>query len=1167
MKKFTLFLLSAFLMTAVGMAQPSATQRPLSTSRVAALTKNSKDSKETGMSKASMQKQVDMKRLHAKRAALSKKLDKVGKSLETKGLEQGEPAVIRAPKKAISGDESYITEQPEGRHQFYTRSGWAYYVYIIYVTNSEYSGAVGNVVFGENNEIYIKNIISQLPTDSWVKGQIDGSKIVIDFPQKALVMEGGPDIDGEEYNVEMVTYDADEQWYVPAKKQTLTLNYNANNGTISCPAGSAIATGESIIGLVDVNEEWAGYGDWAFTMKEMNDTPVTAPEGLETSDYAVTADDFGGTIAQVGFQGNDVYVQGLYPGMPEAWVKGTIEGNKATFKNGQFMGADESTGYYQYLVSGTVVEKYDDYFEIYYTEYELADGDVTFDYDAATKTFSNSSCFLVNAGTEDVSYAAAYNNATLLPFEEVAATPATPVWDGISEGGFEYYSYGYGWGYLSFNIPTADVDGNFILPEKLSFQIYTRVNGEEKPLTLSANNYVYFDEDMDEVPFGYSDGWDVAFSGNNADLYYYVIGPEAFGVQSIYRGAGEEHRSEIVWCEVEGLGAEVQPDAATPDYPDVDPSDIGSSIGFGFYTGNEDVYSFGEFYEDSYDVAIHLQDETLVGTHIESITIPLMETKGVSGVKAWLTSQLRVENGKNVPDLVSVDVTDAKPGFVTVNLEKPYVIPEDGVYVGYSLTVDDASKEVNMEPIAVIDQQNEGGFYLHTGNEFLKWFDLSADFAVSACIQVTVSGSKVSNNAAGTADGDNLYVTTGEPFEVSVPITNHGAKGIQSLDIDYSMSNGTNGTQHFDLDPAVEGFFGKFTTVTLNMPAIAERGTYDLQMTVAKVNGEVNSDATKTGNTKVVALNALPKKRTVMEEYTGTWCGWCPRGFVALEKLADLYEGDYVLLSYHYSDPMEALTFFPSEVEGYPDAWLDRAEEVDPYYGTDYGEDFFVAKDMARRNKLFAHASVEFESKMSEDGEAVNVSTQVVFPFDMDEADYTLEYLLVADGLTGGSAWDQANNYSGGYDGGYLEEFNNAGSKVSGLVFNDVVIMSEAPGYGIAESIPTSFKADQPIEHSHSFLLANAVSTSGESLVQPQAVLKVAVLLINAETGEIVNANIAPVGTTTNGIESVKGNGSDIVSVRYFDLGGRQMPSLQRGVNIVKMTFSDGTQKTIKMTR
>ena len=306
-------------------------------------------------------------------------------------------------------------------------------------------------------------------------------------------------------------------------------------------------------------------------------------------------------------------------------------------------------------------------------------------------------------------------------FIEVAATPAAPSAVGLFEGGWSYYLAGYGWGDLEFAITPADVDGNYILPEKLSYQIYTKVNGEVTPLALSWNDYVYQQEPtMVEIPFGYNDGWDIAANY----LYYYIIGPEAYGIQTIYRGAGEEKRSEIVWAETQELGAEIQPAAATPDYPDVTIGKDDNRIDYGFYTGEGDLKTVTNNYKaETYDVAIKLNDPAMVGTAIESITFPLQEVEGVSGIAVFLTSQLRVEDGKNAADLTVKAVTPAEPGFITVKLDKPYQIPEGGVFVGYSLTIDEVLSMANAMPIALTPEIHEGGFYLHTSDGFLKWID------------------------------------------------------------------------------------------------------------------------------------------------------------------------------------------------------------------------------------------------------------------------------------------------------------------------------------------------------------------------------------------------------------------------------------------------------------
>ena len=55
-------------------------------------------------------------------------------------------------------------------------------------------------------------------------------------------------------------------------------------------------------------------------------------------------------------------------------------------------------------------------------------------------------------------------------------------------------------------------------------------------------------ESMDEFPADYSDGYDMAPLDENVhQVYYYFADFDSLGVQSIYRGGGEEHRSNIVW--------------------------------------------------------------------------------------------------------------------------------------------------------------------------------------------------------------------------------------------------------------------------------------------------------------------------------------------------------------------------------------------------------------------------------------------------------------------------------------------------------------------------------------------------------------------------------------------------------------------------------------------
>ena len=269
MRKFTFFTLVALLFSVTMTAQ---NKRVLSPAKMAALMPNAKVEAKKAPTPKTFQKQVDLQRLKSAREALSARKDVMNMPNENTGMKRAQ--------KAFGPDVPYIFLQPEGTQTFYEKSGDAYFVYIIYVVQASYSGAVGNVVFGSGNEV----------------GR-----------------------EGDEYFVEPLTYDPASQWYIPADTKTMTLNYDAKTGAITTPENSPYATGNLIIGLVDSSEGWTGYADWNLNMTVFDDEPMAEPENVTTETYSLSAPGYNGSLCNVGFSGDDVYVQGLYSGLPDAW--------------------------------------------------------------------------------------------------------------------------------------------------------------------------------------------------------------------------------------------------------------------------------------------------------------------------------------------------------------------------------------------------------------------------------------------------------------------------------------------------------------------------------------------------------------------------------------------------------------------------------------------------------------------------------------------------------------------------------------------------------------------------------------------------------------------------------------------------------------------------------
>jgi hypothetical protein len=243
--------------------------------------------------------------------------------------------------------------------------------------------------------------------------------------------------------------------------------------------------------------------------------------------------------------------------------------------------------------------------------------------------------------------------------------------------------------------------------------------------------------------------------------------------------------------------------------------------------------------------------------------------------------------------------------------------------------------------------------------------------------------------------------------------------------------------------------------------------------------------------------------------------------------------------------------------------------EVDPYYGSS-NTGMGVLDDLKWRSSMFAAAGIDLKARLSDDENKVDVTASVTFPYSDDEITYALEYILVADGLTGeGSDWDQSNYFSGNsdYSGDKnLSAFFKGESSVSGLVFNDVAVMMSDIG-GIEGSLPVKVTADVPVVHNYTFDLIYAWNTSYQNIIQDKSKLEVVALLVNTKTGEVANARKVAVTTGSEGISMANADASTVTSVQIFDLGGCQLSTMRRGTNIVRISYANGTCRTIKVVK
>lgn len=153
-------------------------------------------------------------------------------------------------------------------------------------------------------------------------------------------------------------------------------------------------------------------------------------------------------------------------------------------------------------------------------------------------------------------------------------------------------------------------------------------------------------------------------------------------------------------------------------------------------------------------------------------------------------------------------------------------------------------------------------------------------------------------------------------------------------------------------------------------------------------------------------------ERTVLiEEGTGTWCMWCPRGQYGLQQLHKNRPGEFVDIAVHVSDPMMVADYAMGlyapffSTYGLPSCVMDRkASQVgDPYSGVE------EMLDKARAQGTIGKIT-DLVATTSTQQEGVYVRATCEFGKAIEEGMYSLMFVLVEDSVTG---YAQANGYSG----------------------------------------------------------------------------------------------------------------------------------------------------------
>lgn len=262
-------------------------------------------------------------------------------------------------------------------------------------------------------------------------------------------------------------------------------------------------------------------------------------------------------------------------------------------------------------------------------------------------------------------------------------------------------------------------------------------------------------------------------------------------------------------------------------------------------------------------------------------------------------------------------------------------------------------------------------------------------------------------------------------------------------------------------------------------------------------------------------------RTVVMEEYTGAWCGWCPRGAVAMELLSKEYPDNFIPIAVHSGDVMQEDCFYDlvyQNAAGFPSSSLNRLMNVDPYYGKSNGTPMGVDELMLPIIGSLTEAKVNIADAQYDAATGkVTISTETVFNIDcqIESPSYSLAFVLTEDGVNGKNMSNaerrdylQTNYFSNNtqYNSDpYLKPYVSKSSYYEDD-FNHVARYTEN-AFGIVGSLPNAFKAGDVLKHTYEMQMPNNVLSAGNC--------NLVVLLIDNGSKEIINATQKKMNTIT----------------------------------------------------
>lgn len=275
-------------------------------------------------------------------------------------------------------------------------------------------------------------------------------------------------------------------------------------------------------------------------------------------------------------------------------------------------------------------------------------------------------------------------------------------------------------------------------------------------------------------------------------------------------------------------------------------------------------------------------------------------------------------------------------------------------------------------------------------------------------------------------------------------------------------------TQQFD---ALNLAAGQGADLQLSTPVALKQGNFTHYSVWAEVEG-----LESVGYTDSIAQTAfIPQSHAVLEEGTGTWCGWCTQGILAIEHLEALYPERFIPVAVHNDASKDPFVNADYDValsfQVFPIGLVNRTTLCNPMRTVSDNNSVFdgagtfqeaVEQALAQQPLLEVH---NLEATYADD--VINVRGNVRWAVPTNRA-CNVAYIITENKVTHARAVQE--NYLSQYDIANFGRFRKGGemgkAKVVGMEFEHVARGIQPDFYGSDAALPARQEAgkDYPID-------------------------------------------------------------------------------------------------------